>query len=201
MTRQPLSPAELPGSSRPPSAWPTTRLRRSRRGRHHGEAGGRDAEDRLRERGVRRWFPLRFRLVRRPHSASAGHVRPSNNPLNDILNPKMAHSGSKVPPHRPPVAHGRRRDPRRRADRRTRPDMGYLHARRADAGVPRRPDGARAAPPRDPRDGGRGHPGAIHHRIDEIIADQGYENIHSYYPGAVMAHRGSGARCGCRRSG
>jgi Xaa-Pro aminopeptidase len=29
----------------------------------------------------------------------------------------------------------------------------------------------------------------IYAAVDELIADQGYENIHAYYPGAVLAHR------------
>jgi Xaa-Pro aminopeptidase len=148
-------------------------------------------EDWLRERGVRRFFHYGFAWFG-DRTRFRGHTRPSKNALNDILNPKMAHFGKQfLPTDRPlrkgdavildvgPI-HGRAPS-----------DMGYsctlgepsqeFHEARMALEPYRRMilEMVRSGDTQ----------GAIYKAIDETIADQGYENIHSYYPGGVLAHR------------
>lgn len=145
----------------------------------------------LRARGITRFFHYGFAWFG-DRTRFRGFLPPSPSALNDILNPRMAHFGKQFLP----------------TDRRLRPgdpvildvapvlgrvatDMGYsctlgepteeLHAARM-ALAPCRPlilDQVRAGATQ----------GAIYRAVDEVIADQGFENVHAGYPGSVIGHR------------
>lgn len=148
-------------------------------------------EDWLAERGVRRFFHYGFAWFG-DRTRFRGHSRPSKNPLNDILNPKMAHFGKQFLPTDRAL---------RKGDAvildvgpiygRTPSDMGYS----CTLGEPS-PEFHEARMALQPyrsmilemvRAGST--QGTIYRALDELISDQGYENIHSYYPGAVLGHR------------
>ena len=145
----------------------------------------------LRERGVTRFFHYGFAWFG-DRSRFRDFTRPSKNALNDILNPKMAHFGKQFLPTDRRLEHGDAvildvgpiygRAPS---------DMGYsctlgeptqeFHEARMALEPYRRMILAmvRAGDTQ----------GKIYKVIDELIHDQGFENIHAFYPGSVMAHK------------
>jgi Xaa-Pro aminopeptidase len=149
-------------------------------------------EDWLRGNGVERFFHYGFAWFG-DRTRFRGFDRPSTNPLKDLFSPKMAHFGAQFLPTDRRLARG---------DAvildvgpifgRAASDMGYS----CTLGEEITPEFHEArmalAPYRSTvldlvRHGET--QSRIYREIDGLIADQGYENIHSYYPGSVIAHR------------
>jgi Xaa-Pro aminopeptidase len=152
----------------------------------------RSIEDWLRARGVRRFFHYGFAWFG-DRTRFKNFSRPPAGAFASLLNPNMAHFGKQFQP----------------SDRRLRRgdavildvgpvvgafacDMGYscslggedesqFHEARMDL------EPYRALILDLVRQGAT--QSRIYARVDELIADQGYENIHSYYPGSVIAHK------------
>jgi Xaa-Pro aminopeptidase len=149
-------------------------------------------EDWLRERGVTRFFHYGFAWFG-DRTRFRDFERPSGHALKQLLSPKMAHFGKQFLPTDRQLREG---------DAvildigpvlgRAASDMGYsctlpggeteeFHAARMALEPYRRmilemvQEGATQA--------------RIYRDLDELIRDQGYENIHSYYPGSVVAHK------------
>lgn len=149
-------------------------------------------EDWLRERGVRRFFHYGFAWFG-DRTRFKDFERPPTNALASILNPKVAHFGKQFLPS----------DRRLRAGDavildigpvvgRAASDMGYSCSLGGEESAEFHDARMALAPHRDlildlVRSGTR--QSDIYRQVDELIADQGYENIHSYYPGSVIAHR------------
>ncbi|MFC9556844.1 M24 family metallopeptidase [Rhodococcus sp. NPDC056960] len=153
-------------------------------------------EDWLGARGVTRFFHYGFAWFG-DRTRFAGFAKPSGNGVTDLLSPKMAHFGKQFLPTDRPL---------RRGDAvildvgpisgRAASDMGYsctfgeptdeFHQARM-ALAPYRSRILEMVQAGETR-------GAIYKEVDAIIADQGYENVHSYYPGGVLAHRVSRIR-------
>jgi len=148
-------------------------------------------EEWLRARGVTRFFHYGFAWFG-DRSRFRDFTPPSTNALNDLLNPKMAHFGKQFMP----------------TDRRLQKgdsvilDIGPIFGRAASdmgysctLGEPSQEfHEARMAlaPYRSTvlemvRNGDS--QGSIYATIDELIKDQGFENVHAMYPGSVIAHR------------
>ncbi|MDL2078204.1 M24 family metallopeptidase [Streptomyces sp. GXMU-J15] len=149
-------------------------------------------EDWLRERGVRRFFHYGFAWFG-DRTRFKNFVKAEGGALSSILNPKIAHFGKQFQPTDRPL---------RRGDAVILDvgpvvngfacDMGYscslggeedeeFHAARM-ALEPHRAlilDLVRRGEPQS----------RIYKEVDALIAEQGYENIHSYYPGSVIAHK------------
>lgn len=149
-------------------------------------------EEWLGARGVKRYFHYGFAWFG-DRTRFRGFSRPSEgNVLNDLLNPKMAHFGKQFLPTDRALRQGDAvildvgpiygRAPS---------DMGYS----CTLGEPS-PEFHEARMALEPyrrivleRVNAGVSQGAIYKELDELIADQGFENIHSYYPGSVLAHK------------
>ncbi|MEU0600895.1 M24 family metallopeptidase [Streptomyces sp. NPDC006393] len=149
-------------------------------------------EDWLRAHGVTRFFHYGFAWFG-DRTRFKNFERPQGGALSSLLNPKVAHFGRQFQPTDRPL---------RRGDAVILDvgpvvggfacDMGYscslggeddeeFHAARM-ALEPHRAlilDLVRQGAPQS----------RIYREVDRLIADQGYENIHSYYPGSVIAHK------------
>lgn len=148
-------------------------------------------EDWLRERGVRRFFHYGFAWFG-DRTRFEGFTRPQGSALGSLLNPKVAHFGRQFLPTDRPLREG---------DAvildvgpvlgRVSTDMGYSctlgteNQEFIDARMALQPihqfilDAVKAGTRQS----------EIYQQVDTLIADLGYENVHSYYPGAVIAHR------------
>ncbi|MBL1098434.1 M24 family metallopeptidase [Streptomyces coffeae] len=149
-------------------------------------------EDWLRAHGVRRFFHYGFAWFG-DRTRFKNFEKPKGAALSSLLNPKIAHFGKQFQPTERPL---------RRGDavildvgpvvNRFACDMGYscslgggddeeFHAARM-ALEPYRAlilDLVRRGATQS----------RIYREVDAVISDQGYENIHSYYPGSVIAHK------------
>lgn len=148
-------------------------------------------EDWLRAHGVTRFFHYGFAWFG-DRSRFRGFTPPSANALNDLLNPRMAHFGKQFMPT----------DRRlKRGDAvildvgpfsgRASSDMGYS----CTLGEPSEEfhDARMALQPYRQIILDMVRAGETQYRIyrviDELITEQGYENVHAKYPGSVIAHR------------
>ncbi|HJQ06135.1 MAG TPA: M24 family metallopeptidase [Nocardioides sp.] len=149
-------------------------------------------EDWLKERGVKRFFHYGFAWFG-DRTRFRDFEKPSGHALKQLLSPKMAHFGKQFLPTDRKLRSG---------DAvildvgpvlgRAASDMGYsctipgeeseeFHTARM-ALAPYRSMILEMVKAGDAQ-------GTIYKALDELIADQGYDNIHSYYPGSVVAHR------------
>lgn len=149
-------------------------------------------EDWLKERGVKRFFHYGFAWFG-DRTRFRDFEKPSGHALKQLLSPKMAHFGKQFLPTERRLQNG---------DAvildvgpvlgRAASDMGYSCTLPGDETEEFHAARMALAPYRSMilEMVKRGESqGAIYKALDELIADQGYENIHSYYPGSVVAHK------------
>jgi Xaa-Pro aminopeptidase len=149
-------------------------------------------EDWLRERGVTRFFHYGFAWFG-DRTRFRDFERPSGHPLKQLLSPKMAHFGKQFLPSDRQL---------RKGDAvildigpvvgRAGSDMGYSCTLPGEETEEFHEARMALAPYRSMilEMVRRGETqGTIYRELDELIRDQGYENIHSYYPGSVVAHK------------
>lgn len=149
-------------------------------------------EDWLRQHGVTRFFHYGFAWFG-DRSRFRNFSPPGKGALTSLLNPKMAHFGRQFQPTDRPLKRGDAviLDVGPVVDG-VACDMGYSCALDGD-GDGDFHDARMALEPHralilDLVRSGRGQ-GQIYQEVDELIAAQGYDNIHSYYPGSVIAHK------------
>jgi Xaa-Pro aminopeptidase len=149
-------------------------------------------EEWLRERGVSRFFHYGFAWFG-DRTRFRDFEKPSGNALKQLVSPKMAHFGKQFLPTDRQLKKG---------DAvildigpvlgRAASDMGYSCTLPGDATEEFHTARMALEPYRrlilEMVKRGETQ-GAIYKALDELIADQGYENIHSYYPGSVVAHK------------
>ncbi|WP_433567153.1 M24 family metallopeptidase [Nocardia sp. CA-151230] len=149
-------------------------------------------EDWLRARGVTRFFHYGFAWFGE-RTRFKNFARPKGGIVNQFANPKMAHFGKQFLPTDRPLRRGEA----------VILDVGpIVGSAAADIGYSCSLGGSENEEFHNARMAlqpyrdlvlrlvlaGAGQ-GRIYKQLDELIHDQGYENVHSFYPGSVLAHR------------
>lgn len=147
-------------------------------------------EQRLRERGVDRFFHRGFAWFG-DRAAFRGFVKPQGSALGSIANPAMAHFGRQFRPTDRPLREGDSviLDVAPVVDD-VAVDIGYVCALVPDRALHE----ARMAlaPHRElilRMVRARASQASIYRAVDELLEQQGYENVHATYPGGVIAHK------------
>lgn len=152
----------------------------------------RAVEDWLRDHGVNRFFHYGFAWFGE-RTRFRDFTKPKGGALGSLLNPKMAHFGKQFQPTDRPLRQGEA------VILDVGPvvgdiacDMGYSCTLGGDDSEEFHEARMALEPHRAlildlVRSGAT--QARIYREVDELITDQGFENIHSYYPGSVIAHR------------